>query len=83
MALELLQTRTAHERVDCLAFSPDGSLLATGGFDPGNVGNTVKLWDVRTWAVRLRLRGLRGGVAAVAFGRTAGRSPPAAGTMRW
>jgi WD40 repeat protein len=35
-----------------VAYSPDGSLLATGGFD-----NTVRVWDVESGVQRLVLRG--------------------------
>ena len=39
---EVVHTLQAHEGgVDCTAFSPDGSLLVTGGRD-----NRVKLWDL-------------------------------------
>ena len=51
-----------------LGFSPDGSLLASGGY-----GSHVKIWDVRRCAERMTLPEHDGVVASVAFspdGRT-------------
>ena len=56
------------DAVRCLAFTPDGRLLASGSSD-----GTVKLWDVATGRERANLRGHAGWVLAVAFapdGRT-------------
>ncbi len=54
MGLELLRVLDAHQNVDCLAFSPDGATIATGG------GSVVQFWDTRTWKVRDKLKGLTG-----------------------
>jgi WD40 repeat protein len=54
--------------VYCLAYSPDGRMLATGGAD-----RTVKLWDTASWQVRATLRGHDAAVRTLAFapdGRT-------------
>jgi|GEM_PF-1588083 len=48
--------------VVALAFSPDGSTLATGGVD-----ESIRLWDLSTARPRLTLSGLPGCVLAVAF----------------
>jgi WD40 repeat protein len=48
--------------VTSLAFSPDGSRLASGSLD-----GTVKLWDVATGQEVLTLTGHNGPVTGVAF----------------
>jgi WD40 repeat protein len=48
--------------VDCVAFAPDGRLLAFGDRD------RVRLWDVATWTERAVLRGHGGKVNVLAFG---------------
>ena len=66
---------TRHERarldghplnVLCLAFSPDGKTLATGG-GRNHVSGEVKLWDVATWTERATLSGFSLWVESVGF----------------
>src|SRR2546421_266166 len=66
---------SARARVDCLAWSPDGSLLATGTRE-SIVGrrnawtqtaplNRVDVWEPGTGKLRVSLRGQRGPVSGV------------------
>jgi WD40 repeat protein len=48
--------------VDCLAFAPDGNLLASGGRD-----RTLRLWDVVTGREVRRLTVPKGGAQCLAF----------------
>jgi len=57
--------RDAHAKgISAVAFSPDGMMLATGGFDA-----TVKLWDVPTGRELARFIGHAGQVRGLAFAR--------------
>jgi WD40 repeat protein len=58
-----LVLQTGHAmRVDGIAFSPDGQLLASGSAD-----NTIKLWDTASKREVRTLAGHNGGIKAVAF----------------
>lgn len=61
----LLRTLAEHRYEVCsVAFSPDGSLLASGG---GYRDNTIRLWDTRTWGPTHVLRGHKGKVSCLGF----------------
>ena len=49
-------------RVSCLAFSPDGTRIATASLD-----STIKIWETRSGREVLTLRGHTAGVLCVAF----------------
>ena len=50
------------DSINSVCFSPDGKLLASGGWD-----KTVRVWELGTWRELLRLDGHLGGVNAVCF----------------
>lgn len=61
--LSLKQELTEHaETIWAIAFSPDGSLMASGG---GN--NKIVLWDTKTWKPKYTLPGHTGEVYSVTF----------------
>jgi WD40 repeat protein len=59
---------TSHQFVQAVAYSPDGTMLATTGLD-----RKVEIWDIKTSQPVLALEGHKGRVSGVAFaadGRT-------------
>src|ERR1700722_18314029 len=57
--------QTGHTNaIDAVAFSPDGSLLASGGHDA-----IIKLWDVQTGSELRALAGHANTVTSLAFSR--------------
>ncbi|MDQ1286661.1 MAG: serine/threonine-protein kinase PknK [Actinomycetota bacterium] len=64
--LTFVQGRTGGSKVvgevEDIAYSPDGTVLASGG-----AGRTVRIWDLRSRRVRQTLKGPAGSVFRVAF----------------
>ena len=63
-----VRTFVGSQRVNALAFSPDGSRLVTGGSD-----RTVRVWDVESGQELLALPGVGEAVTAVAWSRDSHR----------
>ncbi|MBI2805481.1 MAG: hypothetical protein HYX68_10935 [Planctomycetes bacterium] len=59
---ELRHFSGPEQRVECMALSPDGKLLLTGGLD-----GTVFLWDVPTGKFRAQLQKEKGFIRSVCF----------------
>ena len=53
--------------LSCVAFSPDGNLVAAGTFEPGWQAHAIFLWEAATGRLAATLPGHAGGVLAVAF----------------
>jgi WD40 repeat protein len=60
--LRQFRDRAHHGWIACVAFSPDGSTIASGGDD-----GVLRVWDVESGAEIRTLPGHPGGVASVAF----------------
>jgi WD40 repeat protein/serine/threonine protein kinase len=62
MHLELLTLRGHLDKVQAVAFSPDGQRIVTGSFD-----GTAKVWDAASGKDLLTCKGHRAGINSVAF----------------
>lgn len=60
---ELRTLKVDSQKVSSIAVSPNGQILATGGWD-----KTVRLWDVATGKETSKLTGHKGWVTSLAFG---------------
>src|SRR5205085_9610815 len=57
------RTLASHEKeVVAVAFSPDGRLLASGGYDPA-----IRLWEIATGKALKQLEGQKGRTTSLAF----------------
>jgi WD40 repeat protein/tRNA A-37 threonylcarbamoyl transferase component Bud32 len=67
--LELATLQGHQAPVKCLAFSPDGGMLASGSGGNEEEGRdfTVRLWDVASRNTRLVLSGFSGEISSLAF----------------
>jgi WD40 repeat protein len=60
--LDLVTLQGHKDGVACGAFSRDGKMLATGGFD-----TMIRVWDTRTWKLKGVLKGHTKNVFCIAF----------------
>jgi WD40 repeat protein/serine/threonine protein kinase len=64
---ELRRFETGQQKVQCIAISPDGRRIASGGENLDNYSGEVKIWDAETGREIVTLKGRVASIAAVAF----------------
>jgi WD40 repeat protein/beta-lactamase regulating signal transducer with metallopeptidase domain len=66
---EMVRLESESVRWYCIAYSPDGKYVATGGGDLGGQGipNEVTIWDTKTWKPAGKLQGHTQAVMCVTF----------------